>query len=372
MFKPRLRHGVGGYLDDEHRLHFIVYTKSLRKVFSSTDEVTTLVSLLDGQRTTEELFAHLVESYPTFTYDQYKQIIDTLSSEGLIVFDSSSKPITEDVRTIHDRQVQFWEEMTTQVYGTDKYQERVQNSRVAVFGLGGTGSWIGMGLALSGVKHITIVDCDTVEASNLHRQILFTQENIGQSKVDAATRALRRIKNDLEITAHSIRIDEHSDLQAIISNHDLVFNCMDEPDINTTSAWVASACYDLGIPHIVGGGYAGHFGLIGPTIIPGQTACWECYQANHKEEKLDLKPLTPWAPRRSSASIAPIAAIVANIQLWDALRILSRVGSPTGINKTGEIDFMTLSIRWKELSTEHFCERCKGIATSVSKEGINQ
>jgi molybdopterin/thiamine biosynthesis adenylyltransferase len=267
--------------------------------------------------------------------------------------------LAEDDR--YSRQVLLWEELAPEV-PPDLVQSNLEKSTVLVIGLGGTGSWMVHHLAAAGIGRLILVDNDVVEVSNLSRQAIYKMEDIGQLKVEVATRYIAQLNPFSKVQGVRRSVGGPDDFTDLLSaNVNLVINCADHPDINTTSHWVSTACTPLGIPHIVGGGYSAHLGLIGPTIIPGQTACWDCYTLNHSQSIADepLDNLHPGRPKRAGAA-APISAMVASFQAWDAIRLLGGHIPPTLVNQYGELDVTDFSIRWTRITAK--CPKCVGTA----------
>lgn len=89
----------------------------------------------------------------------------------------------------------------TELLVGESVMEDLQRARVIIFGVGGVGSWCAEGLIRSGIKHLTIVDCDTVEESNVNRQLMATSKTVGQVKVDVLKERLLEINPDAEIVA---------------------------------------------------------------------------------------------------------------------------------------------------------------------------
>ncbi|MEK9553817.1 MAG: HesA/MoeB/ThiF family protein, partial [Alphaproteobacteria bacterium] len=105
-------------------------------------------------------------------------------------------------------------------------QERLLASRMLVIGAGGLGSPVVFYLAAAGVGHITILDDETVELTNLNRQILHTTASIGTSKVEQAAAAAAALNPAIDITPRRERLDA-SNVESLLSAHDLVIDCSD-------------------------------------------------------------------------------------------------------------------------------------------------
>jgi adenylyltransferase/sulfurtransferase len=105
-------------------------------------------------------------------------------------------------------------------------QERIVSARVLVVGAGGLGSPCLLYLAAAGVGRIGILDYDTLESSNLQRQVVHNERGIGLSKADSAVEAIKRLNSLVTPIAHNLMIDSTNAMQ-IISNYDIVVDCTD-------------------------------------------------------------------------------------------------------------------------------------------------
>lgn len=123
-------------------------------------------------------------------------------------------------------------------------QRRLGNARVCVVGAGGLGSPALVYLAAAGVGHITVIDEDRVDVTNLQRQVVHRDADVGRPKVDSAVRAVRELNPDVEVTGHAVRVDESSVLQ-LLDGHDVV---LDGTDNFATRYVVNDACMSLGLP----------------------------------------------------------------------------------------------------------------------------
>ncbi|WP_419196552.1 HesA/MoeB/ThiF family protein [Actinacidiphila glaucinigra] len=133
-------------------------------------------------------------------------------------------------------------------------------AKVVVVGVGGTGSAAATALAASGMGRLHLVDDDRVELSNLNRQTLYAEADIGRLKVDAARDRLRRTNSDITVTAQRTRITGPGDLEAILPGCDLLVMCADRPDDIRT--WANTACLNADLPW-VDGGYHGPLVTVG-------------------------------------------------------------------------------------------------------------
>jgi len=149
-------------------------------------------------------------------------------------------------------------------------QQKLKKSRIFVAGCGGLGSPIATYLAVAGFGTIVIADMDTVDLSNLNRQILHWDKNVGDDKVGSAREKLVQINPSITIEPFNGRIDE-SNVMELTKGCDIIMDAMDNFE---TRYLLNRASLYHGIPYIFGS----IWGLEGriTTLVPGETPCLEC------------------------------------------------------------------------------------------------
>ena len=149
-------------------------------------------------------------------------------------------------------------------------QDKLTYARILVAGAGGLGSAIATYLAAAGVGYIRIVDEDTVEDSNLNRQILYHETDIGACKVEAAKKTIHALSHDAEVDAICRHIDETT-VRDLVRGTDLILDGMD----NFAARYILNrASLDQKIP-LIHGAVNGFYGQV-TTILPGITPCLRC------------------------------------------------------------------------------------------------
>lgn len=149
-------------------------------------------------------------------------------------------------------------------------QRKLKNTKVFVAGAGGLGSPIAIYLAVAGFGHITIADMDVVDLSNLNRQILHWNKDVGQLKVESGLEKLSQLNTQISISTYFGRIDKENVFE-LTEGHDIIIDGMDN---FATRHLLNRAALKHSIPFI----HASVWGLEGrmTTIIPGRTPCLEC------------------------------------------------------------------------------------------------
>jgi len=151
-----------------------------------------------------------------------------------------------------------------------KGQKKIRDARVIIIGAGGLGCPVGYYLAAAGVGTIALVDNDTVELSNLQRQIAHSVNTIGMPKVESAKKTFEALNPDVNVIAIQKRISK-DDILDLIKAYDIV---VDGSDNFPTRYLVNDACVMAGKP-LVSGAILRFEGQV-TTIVPGEAACYRC------------------------------------------------------------------------------------------------
>ncbi len=191
----------------------------------------------------------------------------------------------------------------------EKGQEKLKRSHVVVTGLGGLGCAASLYLTCAGIGHVTLIDCDRVELSNLNRQVLHYDEDIGERKPFSAAEKLVKLNSSIEVTPVFRKITTRN-ARELIKGANLVIDGLDNLQ---TRLIVNKACVAEGIAFIHGGVY-GLFGEV-TTILPGRTPCLACIFPEFPHGKLEL-PVFGVTP-----------SLIAILQVTEAIKLLAGFGS---------------------------------------------
>lgn len=322
------------------------------------DAILNLVADLSGEKTIDELAAeHNVEK------GELLRLLGFLQSRGIL---DNVEPGNEfDSYEAYRRVIHFLADFSDSHEKLMDYWNNIRTATVLIVGLGAVGTWTACNLVQSGVQKLILMDADTVDASNLHRQFGYTEGDIGMRKTDALERRLREYNPAVEVCKVSAFLDE--DVLGRLDGRkiDLIINCADKPNVDTTSLWIGEYGMKRNIPHIVGGGYNLHLSLIGQTVIPGKSACVKCFQKQLEEEnKIDPARVKKLAVKnRKAGSFGPMCSLIAGMVGMEAVKVLSGCIEPANMNRRGEFDIYTMGIKYREFFRRKDCEWCgeKGI-----------
>ncbi|MDD3858337.1 MAG: HesA/MoeB/ThiF family protein [Methanoculleus sp.] len=186
-------------------------------------------------------------------------------------------------------------------------QERLKRAKVFIAGAGGLGCPIALYLAVAGVGEIRLVDRDTVDRTNLNRQVLHWESDIGELKARSAEAKLREANPDIRVEALAATIDE-TNVRDLVAGADLIVDAMDN---FPTRYLLNREALRAGVP-LLHGAIRGFDGQA-TTIIPGRTACLEC-----------LFPEAP--PAEVFPVIGTTPGIIGLIQANEAIKYITGTG----------------------------------------------
>jgi len=187
-------------------------------------------------------------------------------------------------------------------------QLKLKNAKICVVGVGGLGNPITSRLAAMGVGILRIVDRDVIELSNLHRQTMFDESDVGQVKVEIAAKKLQKLNPDCKIEALAISVNDYTALE-VVEGCDVVIDALDS--VNARYA-LNKACVKFGIPFVTGAAV----GVSGQvfTILPKESACYYCMFPELNEDTM---------PTCSIEGVHPsILSIVGGIEVSEAVKII--------------------------------------------------
>jgi molybdopterin/thiamine biosynthesis adenylyltransferase len=237
-------------------------------------------------------------------------------------------------------------------------QARLTRAHVAVLGCGGLGSWVAAGLACSGVGRLTLVDDDVVELSNLNRQLLFTEADIGRPKVDAAAASLRAFNGGLDVSACRATLACEADVAAAVAGADVVAACADRPPYEI-ARWINRACVRAGIAHVSCGQLPPTL-RVGPLVVPGATACLACLELALREENplYDRLEALRRASAKPTATTGPASGVVGQIVASELVHHLTGLVRPATRAAVWTLDLRTLEGRRTPVARRPDCPVC--------------
>jgi len=233
-------------------------------------------------------------------------------------------------------------------------QRRLGEGSVAIVGAGGLGSPAAIYLAAAGVGRVGLIDFDTVDESNLHRQVLYGTKDIGASKLDAARARLQDLNPEIDIETHDTALDSGNALQ-ILGNYDVV---IDGSDNFPTRYLVNDACILLGKPDVYGSvfRFEGQLSVFDASLGP----CYRCLYPDPPPPQL--------VPNCEEAGVLGVLpGIIGTMQAAEAIKLLAGIGEPL-IGRLLLFDALRMS--WREMKLRKQCERHAAVTRLIDYEGF--
>lgn len=317
------------------------------------DTIMNIVLSLDGSK---DLYTISEEN--NIQYDSLVSLINFLDNKG--VLDHVDPKSDFDKYDSFRRVIHFISDFSVSHKELLGMWDRLRNSTVLIVGLGAVGSWVACNLVQSGVKNLILMDGDTVDISNLHRQFGYRECDVGLKKADVLEKRLKEYVSDINVSKCYDFLDEEALSQFDQYSIDLIINCADKPTVDMTSLWIGEYGMKRNIPHIVGGGYNLHLSLIGQTVIPHKSACVKCFQMQLEEQnKIDPNRVKKLAVKnRKVGSFGPMCSLIASMVGMEAIKVLSGCTEPANINRRGEFDIYSMDITYHEFLRRDDCEWC--------------
>lgn len=234
-------------------------------------------------------------------------------------------------------------------------QEKLEKKHVIVLGCGGIGNIVAINLATSGIGKLTLVDNDCIELSNLTRQILFCENDTGNKKASTLKEALLSRNKNVTINTLDILCDSYDKIKNLPSC-DLIVASGDSSNI---CHYLNKHSFSSNTPFI-NVGYIQDVACWGPFIIPGKTACYECFSAhNIANQENELKSMVEKINFDYKApSFGAINMLAAASATLDVIKFLGGIGSVQSLNKRIGIWTDNLKIEYQDYQKRTDCTLC--------------
>jgi len=222
-------------------------------------------------------------------------------------------------------------------------QLKLRDAKVCIVGVGGLGNPITTRLVAMGVGTIRIVDRDVIELSNLHRQTMFNDSDVGEIKVETAARKLQKLNPNVKIEALPISVNDYTALE-VVDGCDVVIDALDSVNARYS---LNKACVAKNIPFVTGAAV----GMSGQafTILPKKSACYHCMFPSLDEDSM---------PTCSIEGVHPsILSIIGGVQVAEAVKII--LGKkPSLSNRILHVDLENLDFVYTKTFIVDECPVC--------------
>lgn len=237
--------------------------------------------------------------------------------------------------------------------------EIIRKSTIGLIGTGGIGSNVAMMLAAAGVGRLVVADADVVETTNLTRQFLYTEGDVGTPKVEALARRVAERNADVRVDIVNELFDGPDFAVRHFAGCDLVILSADTPQ--DVHRWLNEASVRTGVPYTCAG-YLDTMGIVGPLVVPGRTACLECHfadtsLASYNDGDLAGTDFTDYNRAYQAPSYGPLNAMVSAAAVNETLRFL--LGLPArSLGSKLLLDSMEYGVQAEEYEKNDACASC--------------
>lgn len=224
-------------------------------------------------------------------------------------------------------------------------QRRLLDAHVALVGVGGLGSAAALYLAAAGVGRLTLIEADNVERSNLQRQVIYRDSDIGLKKVEQAEKALKALNPSINVFSRNIRLGAENAVENLKKHHVVI----DGTDNFPTRYVINQACYQLNIPWVYGAaeGLAGQLSVFWPNKAPGKYPCYRC-----------LYPASGSIAGGGCATtgvLGMVPGIIGQLQAVEAVKLITGLGQPL-LGRLLLYDALDATFHTSKLSADPQCD----------------
>jgi bacteriocin biosynthesis cyclodehydratase domain-containing protein len=349
--RPRIKRTIEQLEMPDGDVYLLQASRELTIQITKPDEKERLLlAALDGEHTAEQL-------HEEFGREAVDDVISQLGQLELIEDAADDDRLAPGEVARFDRQLRYFSDIGGELTPAD-CQERLREAKVAVLGLGGLGSWSALALACTGIGEMWLIDGDEVEISNLNRQILYTEAELGLPKVECAAARLRAFDSKMRITTEARRLESQADVAEFIAGSDVVIDAADWP-AHDLERWCNAACFEAGIPYIT----MSHFppiARVGPLYVPGQTGCYACQEAGWRREYplLDAMIEQRRAKPSPAATMGPACGLIGGHVALDVMHLLTGLAKPSAQGVEHIYDLRTMEVKSSPVVPEPDCPVC--------------
>ncbi len=351
MKRPRMKQTTSQVETPEGDLYLLraAVGKDIR-IEGPTEQDRRLLGALDGQHTRKELDEEFGES----------EVGDLLAQlDELCVLEDAADDdlVPKDTMARFDRQLRYFSDVT-EGPTPSQCQAKLEAARIAVLGVGGLGGWSALSLACVGVGEMLLVDFDRVDLTNLNRQVLYSEDDIGRAKAEAAAERLGSFNSRMRIEAMDRRLGSEAEIAAAIEGYDVVIDAVDWP-AHEIEHWVNSACFAAGIPYVAMSHFP-PFARIGPFYVPGKTGCYACQEISYRRSYplFDLVIEQNRATESPAGTLGPACGLIGNLIALDIMHHLTGLAEPATLGVSHSYDLRTLAVKSESVVPESECPVC--------------
>jgi bacteriocin biosynthesis cyclodehydratase domain-containing protein len=319
-----------------------------------------LIDALDGTRTRDELIEEFGE-------DEVNDLLAQFEELGVVEDASDDDKIADQVKARLDRQLRYFSDVTSGPTPS-QCQERLEEARVAVLGVGGLGGWVALNLACIGVGEMLLLDFDRVELSNLNRQVLYGEADVGRFKAEAAAERLAEFNSSIKLEARVQKLDSEAAVAETIDGYDFVIDACDWP-AHDMERWINSACFAARVPFIA----MSHFppiARVGPLYVPGVTGCFNCQEIGYRATYplFDVAMEQQRGRPSPAATLGPACSLIGGQIGIDVMHHLTGLAQPSTLGVGHIYDLRTMVLEREPVVPADDCPICAHVGESIEPQ----
>lgn len=319
---------------------------------------TSILFYCDGTNDLASIHSNLKSEGYDISSEELMNIIQQFSEVEYIMEDAANDLEIEN-KERQSRNLNFLSNFDAKGDKKYEYLQNIVDSTVMIIGLGGAGTNLIYNLASFGVKKIIGIDYDEVEISNLNRQILYKEADVGMKKVSAAQRALSEFNSSIEFIGIDKKVNSSSEIESMLEQYecDYLLCAADQPSLKILQ-WCNTACMKTGTiwsySNMVE--YVSRF----QTIIPGITSCYECLEQEifqFEEAKEKYIQLLSGKYGAQNDCILANSSLLASMLTFDLIKLLAGINHSNiaSLNHIVQIDHFTNDVTHQEVSRHQNC-----------------
>lgn len=297
------------------------------------------LSLIDNLKEpiNEEKLIEKVSKETNVSKSELKDVISYLFEEKLIIENEKYEALCDNK---YSRQDLFFSLFTNDF---KQNKELFANKKILILGLGGVGANVAFMLSRAGFENFILVDNDIVECSNLIRQYPYSENDVGKNKTEVLASKLKG-----NIVIKNIMIDNKEKILHEVQECDIVICTLDKP-FRVIRRLINDICVNENKP-VIFAGFAEHIAMIGPFVIPHETACLKCIDKETTDIPLQNVKVVP--------SYGPMCAMISSIITNEIVKYFNNYISYNLKGKTMMFNFATYETQIINWSKNNTCEEC--------------
>lgn len=376
--RPRIKHVFPWFSIDDKI--FVQRCGSVLQIDDPTGLASRIFKLLDGTRTCSEVREALAADFPHVTLGDVIETVEQLDAEAIVEDGAVAPPDDPYILQRFIRDLGFLETYATLTTSKYELHRKLRECRVGLLGIGGVGSHILYDLLGLGIEDVRAVDYDRVEISNLNRQILYRESDLGRLKTEVAVERASEYAPRARVETAQIQLTCADDVYQVVADRDVVIVTTDQPKMQIIR-WVNAGCVRAGVTMLAGG--VDMQRSVFYTIIPGQTGCVECWRAQSAGRDSISARVSAELTRieatfspgerfgQDMAAFGPLVTCHTASLITELVRITTGIVPPVASGRLMEVRFDDFTVRevesWQRAPE---CETCGPSAHRASDRGV--